>query len=109
MEPGSLVKSLYEFKSDIKGELSFKANDVIQIASVVDRYWLCGAKNFENGNFPRSFVSEISSESLPKISKNEELFVASERFDAGQAGDLMFDRGKLRLFFFLIKNIQSNE
>ncbi|KAG1660804.1 Dynamin-binding protein [Nymphon striatum] len=95
MESGSLVKALYEFKSDIKGELSFKANDVIQITSVIDRYWLSGTKGCENGNFPRSFVTEISHDSLPKSSNGEELFVASERFDAGQAGDLMFDRGDI--------------
>lgn len=95
MEPGCLVRALYDFSSDIDEELNLLTGDVVQITDVIDRYWLRGLMDKESGNFPRSFVTDIDKQTIPKVHSGQVLFVASETFNDGQEGDLFFEKGEI--------------
>ncbi|KAL3194439.1 hypothetical protein MRX96_046068 [Rhipicephalus microplus] len=49
MEPGSVVKALYDFNSGLEGELSIKNGDLIQVVAAVDRHWTLGNLRGQQG------------------------------------------------------------
>ncbi|KAL1469202.1 hypothetical protein MTO96_004916 [Rhipicephalus appendiculatus] len=92
MEPGSVVKALYDFNSGLEGELSIKNGDLIQVVAAVDRHWTLGNLRGQQGKFPSAFVVEVK---VPQLSAGQELFVATADFSSDVPGDLSFQCGDL--------------
>lgn len=92
MEPGSVVKALYDFNSGLEGELSIKNGDLIQVVAAVDRHWTLGNLRGQQGKFPSAFVVEVK---VPQLSDGQELFAATADFSSDVPGDLSFQCGDL--------------
>lgn len=92
MEPGSVVKALYDFNSGLEGELSIKNGDLIQVVAGVDRHWTLGNLRGEQGKFPSAFVVEVK---VPQLLPGQELFAATADFSSDVPGDLSFQCGDL--------------
>lgn len=92
MEPGSVVKALYDFNSGLEGELSIKNGDLIQVVASVDRHWTLGNLRGQQGKFPSAFVVEVK---VPQLSPGQELFAATADFSSDVPGDLSFQCGDL--------------
>lgn len=92
MEPGSLVKALYDFNSGLEGELSIKNGDLIQVVAAVDRHWTLGNLRGQLGKFPSAFVVEVK---VPQLLPGQELFAAIADFSSDVPGDLSFRCGDL--------------
>lgn len=92
MEPGSIVKAVYDFATEEDGELPLLAGDIVQVLRKVDRQWLYGVSNRRTGNFPSNFVIELK---VPPLQNAKELFAAANDFAAQEVGDLAFKKGDL--------------
>ncbi|XP_013774351.1 dynamin-binding protein-like isoform X2 [Limulus polyphemus] len=92
METGSVGRAVYEFKTDIEGELPLEVGDVVQVLQVVDKYWLYGVSNKGTGNFPSGFVLKLE---VPPVAEDQQLFAAMESFAAQLEDDLEFRKGDL--------------
>ncbi|XP_065287952.1 dynamin-binding protein-like isoform X2 [Dermacentor albipictus] len=92
MEPGSLVKALYDFSSGLEGELPIKNGDLIQVVAAVDKHWTLGNLRGQQGKFPSAFVVEVK---VPQLSPGQELFAAIADFLSDVPGDLTFRCGDL--------------
>ncbi|XP_069824984.1 GRB2-related adapter protein 2 isoform X1 [Dendropsophus ebraccatus] len=54
-----LVKALYDFKALESDELSFQANDVIEVMEVTNDSWWLGKLGHKTGLFPSNYVATI--------------------------------------------------
>ncbi|XP_077500825.1 dynamin-binding protein-like [Amblyomma americanum] len=92
MEPGCVVKALYDFHSGLEGELSIKNGDLIQVLATVDKHWTLGNLHGQQGKFPSAFVVEVKA---PQLLPGQELFAATADFSSNVPGDLSFRSGDL--------------
>jgi hypothetical protein len=49
MEPGSVVRAVFEFLPSVSEELPLFTGDVIEVLNVVDEFWLLGNKDGVTG------------------------------------------------------------
>lgn len=92
MEPGCVVKALYDFNSRLEGELLVRNGDLIQVVGPVDKHWTVGRLGGQQGKFPSAYVVQVQ---LPQLSPGEELFAASADYSSDVPGDLCFHNGAL--------------
>lgn len=92
MVEGYLVKAVYDFQTNLEGELSLQVGQIILVTNRIDKHWLQGISDERQGSFPSSFVMEIK---VPVIAPNEKLFAATDKFDAQEDGDLSLERGDI--------------
>ncbi|XP_051883640.1 LOW QUALITY PROTEIN: dynamin-binding protein-like [Pristis pectinata] len=90
MEPGSLVRAIFEFCPSVSEELPIFGGDVIEVLSVVDEFWLLGKKDGVTGQFPSSFVEPVC---VPNTKPGERLCVCTDDFRASASSDLPLKRG----------------
>ncbi|CAN8010132.1 unnamed protein product [Ixodes pacificus] len=92
MEPGTVVKALYDFNSGLEGELPLKTGDLVQVVESVDKHWTLGSVRGARGKFPTAFVVEVK---LPPVLPGQKLFAATADFSSDVDGDLRFRCGDL--------------
>ncbi|XP_069756346.1 dynamin-binding protein isoform X2 [Narcine bancroftii] len=90
MEPGSLVRAVFEFCPSVSEELPIFGGDVIEVLSVVDEFWLLGKKDGVTGQFPSSFVEPVY---VPNTKLGEKLCVCTNDFRPTAASELPLKRG----------------
>ncbi|KAM8836530.1 dynamin-binding protein isoform 1-T2 [Spinachia spinachia] len=90
MEAGSVVRAVFEFLPSVSEELPLFTGDVIEVLGVVDEFWLLGNKDGITGQFPSTFVEEVT---IPSIKPGERLFVCTNDFSSAESGDLSLKRG----------------
>ncbi|XP_064419002.1 dynamin-binding protein isoform X2 [Latimeria chalumnae] len=90
MEPGSVVRAVFEFRPSVSEELPLFAGDIIEVLSVVDEFWVLGSKGGVTGQFPSSFVEPVA---IPATKRGEKLFVCTNDFTGGDPGSLSIKRG----------------
>ncbi|XP_072883481.1 dynamin-binding protein-like [Hemitrygon akajei] len=92
MEPGSLVRAIFEFCPSVSEELPIFGGDIIEVLSVVDEFWLLGKKDGVTGQFPSSFVEPVC---IPNTKQGERLCVCTDDFRATSSSDLPLKRGDI--------------
>ncbi|NXP02201.1 DNMBP protein, partial [Thinocorus orbignyianus] len=92
MEPGSLVRAVFDFCPSVSEELPLFVGDVIEVLAVVDEFWLLGKKEGVTGQFPSSFVEPVD---IPPLKQGEKLFVCTSDFTSQEPGSLSLQRGDL--------------
>ncbi|XP_061562138.1 dynamin-binding protein isoform X2 [Phycodurus eques] len=90
MEAGSLVRAVFEFLPSVSEELPLFTGDVIEVLSVVDEFWLLGNKDGVTGQFPSTFVEEVT---IPSTKPGDRLYVCINDFCSTELGDLSLMRG----------------
>nr|XP_015818601.2 dynamin-binding protein isoform X1 [Nothobranchius furzeri] len=90
MEPGSVVRAVFEFLPSVSEELPLFAGDVIEVISVVDEFWLLGNKDGVTGQFPSTFVEEVT---IPSTKPGDILYVCINDFSSAESGTLSLKRG----------------
>ncbi|OCT71749.1 dynamin-binding protein isoform X2 [Xenopus laevis] len=92
MEVGSVVRAIFDFCPSVSEELTLFAGDVIEVLSVIDEFWLIGTKEGITGQFPVSFVEQLS---IPSLKHGEKLYVCISEFTSHEPGALCLQRGDL--------------
>ncbi|NXS95735.1 DNMBP protein, partial [Jacana jacana] len=92
MEPGCLVRAVFDFCPSVSEELPLFVGDVIEVLAVVDEFWLLGKKEGVTGQFPSSFVEPVD---IPPLKQGEKLFVCTSDFTSREPGSLSLQRGDL--------------
>ncbi|XP_051837813.1 dynamin-binding protein isoform X1 [Antechinus flavipes] len=92
MEPGSVVRAIFDFCPSVSEELPLFVGDVIEVLEVVDEFWLLGKKEDVTGQFPSSFVEIVT---IPTIKHGERLFVCISEFLSQDMDSLSLHRGDL--------------
>ncbi|KAM9774088.1 dynamin-binding protein isoform X1 [Syngnathus typhle] len=90
MEAGSLVRAVFEFLPSVSEELPLFTGDVIEVLGVVDDFWLLGNKDGVTGQFPSTFVEEVT---IPTSKPEDRLYVCINDFCSTQQGSLALKRG----------------
>ncbi|XP_030019069.1 dynamin-binding protein isoform X2 [Sphaeramia orbicularis] len=90
MEAGSVVRAVFEFLPSVSEELPLFTGDVIEVLSVVDEFWLLGNKDGVTGQFPSTFVEEVT---IPSTKPGDRLFVCISDFNSSEPGSLSLKRG----------------
>ncbi|CAN9509258.1 unnamed protein product [Ophioblennius macclurei] len=90
MEAGSVVRAVFEFLPSVSEELPLFTGDVIEVLSVVDEFWLLGNKDGVTGQFPSTFVEEVT---IPSTKPGDRLFVCINDFSSAEPGNLSLKRG----------------
>ncbi|XP_054899188.1 dynamin-binding protein isoform X2 [Poeciliopsis prolifica] len=90
MEAGSVVRALFEFLPSVSEELPLFPGDVIEVLGVVDEFWLLGNKDGVTGQFPSTFVEEVT---IPGTKPGDRLYVCINDFSSAQSGTLPLKRG----------------
>ncbi|KAM9425146.1 LOW QUALITY PROTEIN: dynamin-binding protein [Pholidichthys leucotaenia] len=90
MEAGSVVRAVFEFLPSVSEELPLFAGDVIEVLSVVDEFWLLGNKDGVTGQFPSTFVEEVT---IPTTKPGDRLYVCINDFSSAEPGNLSLKRG----------------
>ncbi|XP_076007988.1 dynamin-binding protein isoform X1 [Genypterus blacodes] len=90
MEAGSVVRAVFEFLPSVSEELPLFAGDVIEVLGVVDEFWLLGNKDGVTGQFPSTFVEEVT---IPSTKPGDKLYVCINDFTSAEPGDLNLKRG----------------
>uniref|UniRef100_A0A8C7X195 Dynamin-binding protein n=1 Tax=Oryzias sinensis TaxID=183150 RepID=A0A8C7X195_9TELE len=90
MEAGSLVRARFEFLPSVSEELPLFPGDVIEVLSVVDEFWLLGNKDGVTGQFPSTFVEEVT---IPSSKPGDRLYVCINDFSSAEAGHMSLKRG----------------
>lgn len=57
MEPGSVVRAVFEFLPSVSEELPLFPGDVIEVLSVLDEFWLLGNKDGVTGKVVEIFIA----------------------------------------------------
>ncbi|XP_013361682.1 PREDICTED: dynamin-binding protein [Chinchilla lanigera] len=92
MEPGSVVRAIFDFCPSVSEELPLFVGDVIEVLAVVDEFWLLGKKEDVTGQFPSSFVEVVT---IPSLKEGERLFVCISEFTSQELSSLPLHRGDL--------------
>ncbi|XP_001366251.1 dynamin-binding protein isoform X1 [Monodelphis domestica] len=92
MEPGSVVRAIFDFCPSVSEELPLFVGDVIEVLAVVDEFWLLGKKEDVTGQFPSSFVEIVT---IPSMKHGEKLFVCISEFLSQDTDTLSLHRGDL--------------
>ncbi|XP_043845376.1 dynamin-binding protein [Dromiciops gliroides] len=92
MEPGTVVRAIFDFCPSVSEELPLFVGDVIEVLAVVDEFWLFGKKENVTGQFPSSFVEIVT---IPSMKHGERLFVCVAEFLSQDVGGLSLHRGDL--------------
>ncbi|XP_041671161.1 dynamin-binding protein isoform X2 [Cheilinus undulatus] len=90
MEAGSVVRAVFEFLPSVSEELPLFTGDVIEVLSVVDEFWLLGNKDGVTGQFPSTFVEEVT---IPSTKPGDRLYVCINDFSSAESGNLPLKRG----------------
>ncbi|XP_030610707.1 dynamin-binding protein isoform X2 [Archocentrus centrarchus] len=90
MEAGSVVRAVFEFLPSVSEELPLFTGDVIEVLSVVDEFWLLGNKDGVTGQFPSTFVEEVT---IPSTKPGDRLYVCISDFSSAELGTLSLKRG----------------
>uniref|UniRef100_A0A7N9ATT4 Dynamin-binding protein n=1 Tax=Mastacembelus armatus TaxID=205130 RepID=A0A7N9ATT4_9TELE len=90
MEAGSVVRAVFEFLPSVSEELPLFTGDVIEVLGVVDEFWLLGSKDGVTGQFPSTFVEEVT---IPSMKPGDCLYVCISDFSSAQPGSLSLKRG----------------
>ncbi|XP_008434893.1 dynamin-binding protein isoform X1 [Poecilia reticulata] len=90
MEAGSVVRAVFEFLPSVSEELPLFPGDVIEVLGVVDEFWLLGNKDGVTGQFPSTFVEEVT---IPGTKPGDRLYVCINDFSSAQPGALPLKRG----------------
>ncbi|KAF0025466.1 hypothetical protein F2P81_022347 [Scophthalmus maximus] len=90
MEAGSVVRAVFEFLPSVSEELPLFPGDVIEVLSVVDEFWLLGNKDGVTGQFPSTFVEEVT---IPSTKPGDLLYVCINDFSSAEPGNLSLKRG----------------
>ncbi|XP_075884231.1 dynamin-binding protein isoform X2 [Nelusetta ayraudi] len=90
MEAGSVVRAVFEFLPSVSEELPLFTGDVIEVLSVLDEFWLLGNKDGVTGQFPSTFVEEVT---IPSARPGDRLYVCINDFSSAQTGNLSLKRG----------------
>ncbi|XP_032357927.1 dynamin-binding protein isoform X1 [Etheostoma spectabile] len=90
MEAGSVVRAVFEFLPSVSEELPLFTGDVIEVLNVVDEFWLLGNKDGVTGQFPSTFVEEIT---IPSTKPGDRLYVCINDFSSAEPGHLSLKRG----------------
>uniref|UniRef100_A0AC34PW85 SH3 domain-containing protein n=1 Tax=Panagrolaimus sp. JU765 TaxID=591449 RepID=A0AC34PW85_9BILA len=64
-----IARALYDYESNVEGDLCFRAGEIIYITERVDDEWLKGECNFKTGIFPVNYVDIPNLDSIPKKGK----------------------------------------
>ncbi|MEQ2289368.1 hypothetical protein AMECASPLE_032260 [Ameca splendens] len=89
MEPGSVVRAVFEFLPSVSEELPLFPGDVIEVLGVVDEFWLLGNKDGITGQFPSTFVEEVT---IPSTKPGDRLYVCINDFSSSESGTLPLKR-----------------
>ncbi|XP_006925950.1 dynamin-binding protein isoform X1 [Pteropus alecto] len=92
MEPGSVVRAIFDFCPSVSEELPLFVGDIIEVLAVVDEFWLLGKKEDVTGQFPSSFVEIVT---IPSLKEGERLFVCICEFTSQESSSLPLHRGDL--------------
>ncbi|XP_004370082.1 dynamin-binding protein isoform X1 [Trichechus manatus latirostris] len=92
MEPGSVVRAIFDFCPSVSEELPLFVGDIIEVLAVVDEFWLLGKKEDVTGQFPSSFVEIVT---IPSLKEGERLFVCICEFTSQELNSLPLHRGDL--------------
>ncbi|XP_074089267.1 dynamin-binding protein isoform X1 [Macrotis lagotis] len=92
MEPGSVVRAIFDFCPSVSEELPLFVGDVIEVLEVIDEFWLLGKKEDVTGQFPSSFVEIVT---IPSMKHGERLFVCISEFLSQDTDSLSLHRGDL--------------
>ncbi|XP_069011642.1 dynamin-binding protein isoform X2 [Embiotoca jacksoni] len=90
MEAGSVVRAVFEFLPSVSEELPLFTGDVIEVLSVIDEFWLLGNKDGVTGQFPSTFVEQIT---IPSTKPGDRLYVCINDFSSAEPGNLSLKRG----------------
>uniref|UniRef100_A0A8C8JDY0 Dynamin-binding protein n=1 Tax=Oncorhynchus tshawytscha TaxID=74940 RepID=A0A8C8JDY0_ONCTS len=90
MEPGSVVRAVFEFLPSVSEELPLFTGDVIEVLNVVDEFWLLGNKDGVTGQFPSTFVESVT---IPSTKPEDKLYVCINDFSTAKPGSLPLQRG----------------
>ncbi|XP_070707432.1 dynamin-binding protein isoform X2 [Pempheris klunzingeri] len=90
MESGSVVRAVFEFLPSVSEELPLFTGDVIEVLSVLDEFWLLGNKDGVTGQFPSTFVEEVT---IPSTKPGDRLYVCINDFSSAEPGNLPLKRG----------------
>ncbi|XP_041829614.1 dynamin-binding protein isoform X2 [Melanotaenia boesemani] len=90
MEAGSVVRAVFEFLPSVSEELPLFPGDVIEVLSVIDEFWLLGNKDGVTGQFPSTFVEEVT---IPSTKHGDKLYVCINDFNSAERGNLSLKRG----------------
>ncbi|XP_071319517.1 dynamin-binding protein isoform X2 [Trachinotus anak] len=90
MEAGKVVRAVFEFLPSVSEELPLFPGDVIEVLSVVDEFWLLGNKDGVTGQFPSTFVEEVT---IPSTKPGDRLYVCINDFSSAEPGNLSLKRG----------------
>lgn len=89
MEAGSVVRAVFEFLPSVSEELPLFTGDVIEVLSVVDEFWLLGNKDGVTGQFPSTFVEEVT---IPSTRPGDRLYVCINDFSSAEPANLSLKR-----------------
>ncbi|XP_072312991.1 dynamin-binding protein-like [Eucyclogobius newberryi] len=90
MEAGSVVRAAFDFLPSVSEELPLFSGDAIEVLSVVDEFWLLGNKDGVTGQFPVTFVEEVT---IPSAKPEDGLYVCINDFSSAEPGNLPLKRG----------------
>uniref|UniRef100_A0A8C9S7F5 Dynamin-binding protein n=1 Tax=Scleropages formosus TaxID=113540 RepID=A0A8C9S7F5_SCLFO len=90
MEPGSVVRAIFDFRPSVSEELPLFTGDVIEVLGVVDEFWLLGNKDGVTGQFPSTFVEVVT---VPSTGPGDKLYVCISDYGAAASGTLPLKRG----------------
>ncbi|KAJ7984657.1 hypothetical protein DPEC_G00357030 [Dallia pectoralis] len=90
MEPGSVVRAVFEFLPSVSEELPLFTGDVVEVLHVVDEFWLFGNKDGVTGQFPTTFVEAVT---IPCTKPEDKLYVCINDFSTIEPGNLPLQRG----------------
>ncbi|XP_043912521.1 dynamin-binding protein isoform X2 [Protopterus annectens] len=90
MEPGSVVRAIFDFRPSVSEELPLFVGDIIEVLNVVDEFWIYGVKDGIKGQFPSSFVECVP---IPSTQCGEKLMVCTDDFTSHEHGTLSLRRG----------------
>ncbi|KAK7919562.1 hypothetical protein WMY93_010846 [Mugilogobius chulae] len=90
MEAGSVVRAAFDFMPSVSEELPLFSGDVIEVLGVVDEFWLLGNKDGVTGQFPVTFVEEVT---IPSAKPEDRLYVCISDFNSTEPGNLPLKKG----------------
>uniref|UniRef100_A0A3B4B4F4 Dynamin-binding protein n=1 Tax=Periophthalmus magnuspinnatus TaxID=409849 RepID=A0A3B4B4F4_9GOBI len=90
MEAGSVVRAVFDFLPSVSEELPLFSGDVIEVLGVVDEFWLLGNKDGVTGQFPVTFVEEVT---IPSAKPEDRLYVCISDFSSAEPGNLSLKKG----------------